>query len=123
MGILLSATKLLDVNVKGIELVAWLEELAALDEIFEEELLDKELLDKELLEEELLDEELLDDESASVLFELDEDEGIGSGDWFLPPPPPQASKRIVAKRKGINNFFIIWTFIFIAGKREASGFR
>lgn len=78
MGILPSATKLLDVNVKGIELVAWLEELAAFDEIFEEELLDKELLDKELLEEELLDEELLDDDSTSLLFELEE--GIGSGE-------------------------------------------
>lgn len=66
IGILLSATKLLDVNVKGIELVAWLAELAVLDDIAEEELLE-DLLDKKLLD----DEELLDDESASLLFELE----------------------------------------------------
>lgn len=75
MGILLSATKLLDVNVKGIELVVWLVELAALEDISEDKLLE-ELLDKELLEEE----ELLDDESASLLFELELEAGIGSGD-------------------------------------------
>lgn len=68
MGILLSATKLFDVNVKGIELVA------ALEDIAEEELLDKELLEEELLD----DEELLGDESTSLLVELEA--GIGLDD-------------------------------------------
>lgn len=115
MGILLSATKLLEVSVKGIELVAWLEELASLDEAFEEEL--DELLE-ELFEDELLDEEeLLDDDGASLLFELDEEEGVWSGkDLLPPPPPPHPSKTNVAKNNGIKSFFMAQTSIFIAGE-------